>query len=243
MKRIFSLCLLSIFLMSLVNSPGFGQKASDILEKMIEAQGGRKVLEGIKDTTMAGTFEMPSMGLSGTTTMYQKDPDKTRMDAEFMGMVFTQAFDGKTGWAIDPQTGGVVELSEKALEYTKRDALGDEALLHPEKYGITYAYKGKEKLEDKDCFVLEQTFSDGYKSAIYIDSKTYLTYKIKGLSLDMMEVEVDTETVMSDYKKVDGVMVPHAIAIFQGGEEFMTIILTEVSFNTGLEDSLFKMNE
>jgi outer membrane lipoprotein-sorting protein len=59
----------------------------------------------------------------------------------------------------------------------------------------------------------------------------------------MMEVEVDTETVLSDYKKVDGTMIPHTIVIIQNGEVFMTITLTEVSFNTGLEDSLFKMNE
>lgn len=243
MKRVFSFCLMSLFLLSLITSPGLGQKASDILEKMIEAQGGRKVLEGIKDTTMSGTFDMPSMGLSGSVTMYQKDPNKTRMDAEFMGMVYTQAFDGETGWMINPETGGVEPLSEKALEYAKRDALGDEALLHPEKCGITYAYKGKETIEGKDYFILEVTYSDGYKSAVYVDSKTYLIYKIKGLSLDMMEVEVDTETVMSDYKKIDGAMIPHTIVIIQNGEEFMTITLTEVSSNTGLEDSLFKMNE
>jgi len=243
MKRVFSFCLMSLFLLSLITSPGLGQKASDILEKMIEAQGGRKVVEGIKDTTMSGTFEMPMMGISGTSTMYQKDPNKTRMDAEFMGMVFTQAFDGETGWTINPETGGVEPLSEKALEYAKREALGDEALLHPEKCGITYAYKGKETIEGKDYFILEATYSDGYKLAVYVDSKTYLTYKSKGLSLDMMEVEVDTETVMSDYKKVDGTMIPHTIVIIQNGEAFMTITLTEVSFNTGLEDSLFKMNE
>lgn len=243
MKKILSFCLLSFFLLSLIAAPGFGQKASDILEKMIEAQGGRKVLEGIKDTTMSGTFEMPMMGMSGSTTMYQKEPNKTRMDAEFMGMVFTQAFDGEIGWMINPQTGGVEELSEKALEYTKRDALGNEALLHPEKLGITYAYKGNEKIEEKDCFVLEQTFSDGFKSTIYIDSKTYLIHKSKGLSLNMMEVEVDTETILSDYKKVNGMMVPHSIKILQEGEEFMIMTITQVSFNTGLEDSLFKKTE
>jgi len=243
MKRVFSFCLMGLFLLSLITSAGLGQKASDILEKMIEAQGGRKVLEGIKDTTLSGNFEMPMMGLSGTTTMYQKDPNKTRMDAEFLGMVYTQAFDGETGWTINPETGGVVELSGIALEYTKRDALGDEALLHPEKCGITYAYKGKETIEGKDCFILEATYSDGYKAAIYVDSKTYLTYKIKGLSLDMMEVEVDTETVMSDYKKVDGAMIPHTMVIIQNGEEFMTITIAEASFNTGLEDSLFKKSE
>lgn len=243
MKRVFSFCLMSLFLLSLITSPGLGQKASEILEKMIEAQGGRKILEGIKDTTMSGTFEMPMMGISGSMTVYQKEPNKTRMDAEFMGMVFTQAFDGEIGWRINPETGGVEELSEIATEYEKRDALGNEALLHPEKHGITYTYKGKEQIEGKDYFILEAAYSDGYKSTAYVDSKTYLTYKTKGLSLDMMEVEADTETIISDYQKVNGVMVPKTIVIIQNGEESMTITIAEVSFNTGLEDSLFKMNE
>ncbi|UCC40040.1 MAG: outer membrane lipoprotein-sorting protein [Candidatus Aminicenantes bacterium] len=243
MKRILSLCLLNLFLLSLVTSPGLAQKASDILEKSIKAQGGREALEAVKDQTLSGNFEMPMMGISGSMTMYQKEPNKTRMDAELMGMVFTQAFDGETAWMINPQTGGVEELSELATKYQKREALGSEALLHPEKHGITYTFKGKEKIDDKDCLVLEQTFSDGYKTTIYIDSSTYLTYKSTGLSLNQMEVEVETETVMSDYKKVNGMMIPHTITIFQEGEEFMTVTITKVDFNTGLEDSLFKMSE
>jgi len=186
---------------------------------------------------------MTMMGMSGSLTMYQKEPNKTRMDGEVMGMVITQAFDGETGWTINPQTGGVEDLSEIATEYAKREALGNEALLNPKKHGITYTYKGTEKIEEKDYLVLEQAFADGYKSSIYVDPKTYLVYKTKGLSLNQMEVEVNTETVVSDYKKVNGVMVPHAITIFQEGDEFLTITVTEVSFNTGLEDSFFKKSE
>jgi outer membrane lipoprotein-sorting protein len=59
----------------------------------------------------------------------------------------------------------------------------------------------------------------------------------------MMGVEVDTETITSDYKKIDGVMVAFSITSYQDGEEFMTMIIDEVKFNTGIEDSFFMKEE
>lgn len=243
MKKILSTSLLSLLLVVWAASPGICQEASDILEKMIDAQGGRKLLESIEDATFTGTMEMIQMGLSGAVTMYQKDPNKIRWDGEMMGMVFTQACDGQAAWTTNPQTGMSEEMPEKMAEYFKREAIGDDALLNPEKYGIAYTLKGKEKIEEKEYYVLEQTFSDGYKVTLYIDAQTYLTYKTKAMTLNQMGVEVEGETILSDYEKVEGMMMPHTITIYQDGEEFMTITLTEVSINTGLEDSLFKMSE
>ncbi len=243
MKKIFSISLLSLLLLSWMSSPGLCQKATDILEKMIEAQGGRKLLESIKDATFTGTMEMIQMGLSGVATMYQKDPNKIRYDGEVMGMVFTQAFDGQTAWTTNPQTGTSEEMPENMAEYFKREALGDETLLNPKKYGVTYNLKEKEKIENKDYHVLEQIFPDGYKVTMYIDTQTYLTYKTKAMMLNQMGVEVEGETILSDYKKVEGIMVPHTITTYQDGEEYMKITITEGSFNSGLEDSLFKMSE
>lgn len=243
MKKFFSLSLLTIFLLSLMVSPGHSQEAADVLKKMIDAQGGRKLLESVKDTTLTGTMEIVMAGMSGSMTLYSKAPDKIRIDFEIMGMVITQAYDGEVAWWVNPQTGAIEELSGDQAEEIKRMAIGDDALLNPEKYGITYTLKGKETIEDKDYFVLEQTFSDGFKMSFYIDSKTYLTYKTAARTMGQMGVEVDSETFLSDYKKIDGMMVPHSIKVFQDGEEFMTMTFTEVSFNTGLEDSFFKMEE
>ncbi len=243
MKKILTLSFLSLFFMSLLTVPGFCQKASDILEKMIEAQGGRKLLEGIKDTTVSGTIEMIQFGMNGSLTMYQKEPNKMRMDIEVMGMVITQAFDGETAWWINPQTGSSEEMPEKQAEDMKRQALGNDSLIHPEKYGITYTYKGKEKIEGKDYLVIEQTFSDGFQATLYIDPQTYLTYKTKGTTTNQMGVEVEGETYFSDYKKVEGMMVPYTLTIYQDGEEFMKMSITEVTFNSSLEDDLFKMSE
>ena len=242
MKRIISLSVLSLFLFSLaVLAPC--QTTEEVVEKMIQAQGGRDALAKIKDSTFAGTIEMIQMGITGAASMYQKEPNMMRLDAEVMGMTFTQASDGETAWMTNPQTGETTEMPEKETAYMKRQALGNDALLNPKKYGITYNYTGKEKVGEKEYLILEQTYSDGYKATIYLDPETYLVYKTKALTLNQMSVEVEQESVLSEYKEVEGMMIPHTITTYQDGEEFMTITLTEVSFNTGLEDSFFKMSE
>lgn len=242
MKKIISLCALGLFILSLTALAPC-QTTEEVVEKMIKAQGGRDTLGKIKDSTFSGTMEMIQMGITGSATMYQKEPNMMRLDGEVMGMMFTQAYDGQTAWMTNPQTGDTMEMPEKASEYLKRQALGNDALLNPKKYGLTFNYKGKEKIEEKEYLVLEQTFADGYKVTIYLHLDTYLAYKTKGLTLNQMGVEVEQETYLSDYKEVEGIMVPHSITTFQESEEFMKITLTEVSFNAGLEDSLFKMSE
>ncbi|HEB36901.1 hypothetical protein LCGC14_1060060 [marine sediment metagenome] len=243
MKRIFYTCLISLFLLSLMTSPGLSQEASDILKKMVDALGGKKVLEKVEDMTSSGTLELIQMGMTGSMTMYKKEPNKVRMDIEVMGMIITQAFDGETAWGVNPQTGSSEEMPEQQAENMKRMALGIDAFIYPEKYGISFAYKGKEKIEEKEYLVLEQTFSDGHEATFYIDPKTYLTYKTKSTAMDQMGVEVEQETFESDFKKVNGMTIGHSVIIFQGGEEYLKITFTEITFNKGLEDSLFKMNE
>lgn len=242
MKRIISLSVLSLFLFSLaVLAPC--QTTEEVVEKMIQAQGGRDALAKIKDSTFTGAIEMIQMGITGAASMYQKEPNMMRMDAEVMGMTYTQAYDGETAWMTNPQTGETTKMPEKETVYMKRQALGNDALLNPKKYGITYNYTGKEKIGEKEYLVLEQTYSDGYKATIYLDPETYLVYKTKGLTLNQMSIEVEQESILSDYKEVEGMMIPHTITTYQDGEEFMTITLTGMSFNTGLEDSFFKMSE
>lgn len=259
MNKIFSLCLLSLFLLSLMASPGFSQKATDILEKVIEARGGKKVLESIKDTTMSGFWEFTHLGiknkidvkpLSIPMKFYHKEPNKFLLSFEEVGKVTTaQAFDGETAWMVNSQTGIAKEESSeelKKLAMIQAFNFGNSALLHPEKYGITYTYKGKENIGAekkewieyiidligiKDYFVLEQFFPDGNKVSLYVDSKTYLIFL----------VEAEWHIYFYDYKKIDGVMFAHSVSFIR--EQFYNLTFTEVKFNSGLEDSLFKMSK
>jgi len=226
-----------------MTSPGFCQTAKEILAKMIDAQGGKKVFESVKDMTLSGTLELVQQGLSGPVILYKKEPDKRRLDFEVMGMVITRAYDGKTAWMTDPQTGSTEEMSEKQATEMKRDAMPLVSILYPEKYGLSFTLKEKEKIEDKEYFVLEMTYPDGFKATLYVDPETYLTYKTKAMTMGQMGVEVETEQFSSDFKKANGMTLAHSITVFQDGEEYLKINITEANFNTGLEDSLFKMSE
>ncbi len=241
MKKIVSLSLLSVFLFGLMASQGFGQKATDIMEKYIEAAGGRKRLSSIKDTTMIGSLNVVMAGMSGSMTWYQKEPNMMRWDMEVMGMMVTQAFDGEVAWGTNPQTGATEEMPSDQADDFKRMAYGNDILLNPDKHGVTYTLKDSETIEGKDYFVLVQTFSDGFSQTLYIDSKTYLPYKSVA-TMTQMGVEAEAETFMSDWREVDGIMVSFSARIFYDGEEAVTMTFSEVKFNTGLEDSLFKMD-
>jgi outer membrane lipoprotein-sorting protein len=222
--------------------PVQAQTVDEVLAKMIDAAGGRKAMEAIKDSTMLATMEIPSMNMSGTMTMYQKEPDKMRMDTEIMGMKMTQAYDGKIGWGVNPQTGKAEEAPAKAQGELKRMAQGYDAQLNPQKYGLTYVLKGKEKIGENDCFVLEQTMAgEEEKTTIYVDGATYLPAMARTKTQNMMGADVDGETTFEDYKKEGSVVVAHTLTIKQGGSLWAKIKVSEITFNSDLEDTLFKM--
>ena len=241
MKKALSIVVCGLFFLTIFSASGQAQTAKEILAKSIEAQGGAKALAAIKDTTISGNMELVSYGMTGTLTMYQKEPDKMRMDLDIMGMMITQAYDGKIAWMINPQTGATEQMPENATEEFKRRAIGSDALLNPEKLGIKYDFTGKESIDGKEYLVLTQTMADGHVTTMYIDPATYLTYKTKGETIGQSGEEVMAESIISDYKKVDGIVMAHSMTTSQNGQEFMRMTITKVVFNSGLEDSFFQM--
>jgi len=241
MKKVFALTLAGLFLFAAVAAPGRSQTVPEILDKMIQTQGGRAALTAVKDTTISGTIELVQFGMNGGLTMCSKEPDKMRLDIDIMGMVISQAFDGEKAWMVNPQAGGTQEMDAKQTADFRRQALGNDSMLNPDKYGITYALKPKEQIQGKDYLLLEQAFKDGEKVTLYIDPATFLIYKTRGKATDQNGAEVESETFPSDYRKEAGMMVPHAMSVVQGGADFMRMTFTKYIFNSGIEDAFFKM--
>lgn len=241
MKRILSLSILCLFILSLAAYPGFGQTVQEILKKMVEVQGGKEVFESIKDMTFSGNLEIIQQGMTGALTVYKKEPDKRRADVDIQGYIITQAYDGQTAWGTNLQTFATEVLSGEEAASLKRESLPVVSSLYPEKYGISYVYKGKEKIDNKDYFVLEESYPDGFKATVYVDPETYLVFKTKAKTTAPMLGEVEIEQISSDYKKVDGMTIAHSVVTYTNGQEYTKITISKVSFNSGLDDSLFKM--
>jgi outer membrane lipoprotein-sorting protein len=241
MKRLLSICVLGLFLASVLFLPCSAQDIKDIRAKMVKASGGTQIFEDLKDLTIIGTLELTMQGLSGSLTIYKKEPDKRRTDIELMGMLITQAYDGEIAWFTNPQTGNTEEVSGEQAAQLKRQAMPSLASIYPEKYGISWEYKGKETLEEKEYILLNTTYPDGFKVTVYVDPETYLTYKTKSLSTGQLGTEVEVEQFSSDYKTIGGMVFPSTITSYQDGEEYSVITIDDVKVNTGLEDSMFRM--
>ncbi len=245
MKKMFAWTIAVALLVSVAALPGYGQTAQDVLKKMIQVQGGAKYLESIKDSTISGNLEVNAMGqaLTGTVTIYKKEPNKYRMDAEVMGMIITQAYDGQIAWGTNVMTGQVEESPEAQAKSLARQAMGVASLLDPAKFGIVYSLKPKAKLDNKEYLVLEQKTADGHLTTLYVDPDTYLTYKIETMALGPTGAELKTESYPGDYKKIGPGMVAHSIRVLQDGIETTKITFEKVVFNTNLEDSFFAMSK
>jgi outer membrane lipoprotein-sorting protein len=240
MRKTILCAVLFLFVAGLAAASLNAQTVQQVLDKMIEAQGGRAAMEAVKDSTYSGTAELIQFGMSGTFTMYHKEPDFFRLDMEMMGMVITQAYDGNVAWWINPQTGTDELMNEQQTADLKRQALGNDALFNPAKYGITYELKPKEKIGDKEYIVLEQAFKDGFKTTVYLDPDTFLIYKTQAKVMSQTGTEVNSETFMSDYEKEEGLVVAKSINILQDGQEFMRLKISKAVFNSGLADELFR---
>ena len=243
MKKILVVTLMILLFLTLVTSDAFSITTEDVLENMAKAQGGKKNLARIQDSTTSGSLVIVPSNLNGSISTYWKSPNKRRSDIEVTGIKIIQAYDGKIAWIDNPTTGGIQELPEKFGKVLKRQALGYDTLFNYKKYGITYTFKGKEKVKDKDYFVLEQTYSDGHKTTHYVDPETYLIYKSKTVGFNQAGTEVESEIFPSDYKKVEGVLIPHTLTVFQENQEYLKMTFDKVSFNSGVEGTFFNMPE
>jgi hypothetical protein len=54
-------------------------------------------------------------------------------------------------------------------------------------------------------------------------------------------MQLQIESLISDYKPVEGIMVPHKVQTMVGGQTQATVTIESVAFNIPLEDARFAM--
>ena len=93
--------------------------AEQILDKSIEASGGKAAHLAIKNTVVEGTLEITAQGISMDIKIVTAAPDKMSfyMTSEMIGEI-KRGCDGETVWELSAMTGPVVR--EGAASYCRR---------------------------------------------------------------------------------------------------------------------------
>lgn len=207
-----------------------------ILDKYVQALGGKAAIEKLTSTVAKGTFDLPAMGMSGPMETYAKAPNKNTsiINLEGFGMI-QSAFDGTIGWSKDPQS-GLRELTGAELADTKRDAdfYRDIRLkqLFPK-----MSVMGKEKVSERDAYVIEATPAGGKPEKMFFDTQTGLLVRLDN-DRDSPQGAAHIETYFEDYRDAGGVKVPFLVKIVRPDFSF-TIKITEVKQNVPVDDAKF----
>jgi hypothetical protein len=207
-----------------------------ILDKYVQALGGKEAIEKLTSTALTGTFELPAMGMSGPLEVYAKAPNKNAViiDISGFGMV-KSGFNGSVGWSQDPQS-GLREMAGAELSDTKRDAEFYREIKLKQMFS-KMILTGKDKVGEHDVYVIEATPADGKPEKMYFDTQSGLLLR-RDTDRESPQGSAHVETYFEDYKEAGGVKTPFTMKIVRPEMTFL-LKTTEVKVNVPIDDAKF----
>lgn len=222
---------------TLAAEPATPPTAQAILDRYIEASGGRAALEKLKTRVSKGKMEVTTMGLSGAMEVKAKIPNKQLSSVELAGFgAVREGFDGAVSWAEAPGVG----LREKGGAELARD---QRTKVFPRELKLKEVYermeaKGAAKVGGADAWVIEAAPKGGKADRLYFDQKSGLLIREES-SVDTGLGEMTFQIDFSDYREVDGVKVPFLVKIPKPETMGFQIKLDEVKHNVEIGDAEF----
>ena len=219
------------------------QSVDDIIKKHIKASGGLEKLKSVKSMTITGTSSIPAMGVEATFTRKSMRPNLLRLDVDLQGQKMVQAFDGEKAWHIFPFTGSTATqaMPEAQAKAFRLQTDMDGPLIDYKSKGHKVELVGKEALGEREAYHLKVTMKSGEDIHIYLDSESYLQVKATAMTPGPGGNEIKVETMFSDYKEVDGMMMAHTMTQNNPMQGKVEIKMTSAEINPKLDTAIFKM--
>ena len=108
--------------------------ADQIIDKYIQASGGREALGKLSSRVMKGEAELIGVAGKGEVEIYGKAPDKFMANLKLPGLGHLQyGYDGSNGWRRDPSA-GIVDVRGLDLAYMAFDSEFRKELKIKERY-------------------------------------------------------------------------------------------------------------
>jgi hypothetical protein len=230
--------LLAVFCLNLFS---LSQTADELVNKNIEAKGGIDKIKAVKTVRMTGKAVFPG-GFVATGGQENMRPNMLRETFSLQGMTAVQAYDGTTGWQIqpfggkkDPQLMGEDDLRDLVI-----DSDIDGPLVDYQAKGNKVEYMGHDVVDGDDALRLKVTLKDGDIVYYFLDPDTYLEIRKETQEFIRGSVK-ENASEMGAYKPVAGVMYPYSISSGPKNDptSWQTITIDKIEVNVPLDNADF----
>ena len=208
-----------------------------VLEKYVQALGGKENLERITSRVSKGIFAIPEWETKGPHEIYAKAPNKLMSSTNMPDWgVLRQGYNGAAGWSGDPDS-GIRDLSGGELNEVKRSAEFHSPLKLKEMYtGMTVT--GRQQQGEGEAYVIEAKQPGGLTEKFFFDAQTGLLVR-RDSPTQTPEGRITTVWLYADYRDVGGVKVPFTTE--QNNPNMAAVItLEKVEHNVPVDDKLFE---
>ena len=210
--------------------------AEELRARVEAAIGGAEAWKRVVSTVSRGVVEIEGVG-KGKFEEYRRSPNlaftRIVMDA---GEESLEGCDGKIAWEKDSE-------GARALEGTLlREALYDCDFLHPFALGRSYKQLkivGKAAQQEQEFYLVDAFRAGGEKEVLTILAGSYLP-QLLVVQRQMEGQTITIPVVMSDYRSIGGLKLPHLLVSKLGGTK-LTLRFDSIDANAPFDDAIFRL--
>lgn len=211
--------------------------ADDIFNKFIEASGSQAAIAKLKSRVAKGTL-VQANGNTLEFEVYQVAPDRFYQNVTTPQGAFERGFNGTTGWERTPH--GLRELSGGELAQLR--SINSLFAFINLKEQLTRTRVGRDKIGDRDVYVITGMTADGNRQRLFFDMQTGLLLRRVTYTSTMVGIIPD-QVDLDDYREVDGVKFPFTAvsSTIEVGNPVSTRKFSEIKLNATVDESKFNM--
>ena len=211
-------------------------KAETILDKYVEATGGKAAYAKIHGDISTGTMTFVAMGLTGQLVSYSQAPDKRLIEITLEGLgKLSEGTNGEVAWSMNAMQGPrLKEGEEKATTLLQARYNSDAQWRDTYKTAETVAV---ESIDGKDAYKIVLTPKSGNPITKWYDKDSNLVVKIALTSKTPMG-DIPIETFMTDYRKQGDILQPHKVTMKAAGQD-LTMTIDKIEYNADIPKEKF----
>jgi hypothetical protein len=235
-KNLLVICLITLLSATYTQA----QTADEVLNKYWDAVGGKAKWKALKSMTQIG--KAPSPQGEFPITIYSKAPNKTKIEVSVQGKTMViQAFDGKDAWNSQNMNMEAVKMNEEQTKEIKDGADFEPKFMDYAAKGHKVTLEGKETLDGTECFKVKLTKKDGTLEYYFFDTENYAMIVVRSYINSGPSKGTEIDTYLSDYKDVNGLMMPFSIEQKLKGQTVFKIALDTIKVDEAIDDKVFAM--
>lgn len=189
-----------------------GQTADEIINKCLDALGGKDKLASIKSVYEESTVDVRGMPIKVKFWCVQNTA--FRQESDINGMKSFSVLRNDSGWFFNPRR-GQKQAELMTAENVRRSQISldiQSPLLNYQKKGYTVKYVGKDDIIDgSDTYKLELKANDSLILTYYVDPDSYFIMRKKTRRIVNGRTDVSIENYSNYQKTADGYIFPMEI--------------------------------